>query len=262
MHLLAESWPPWAARPRAVQGDPLYVAIAELGHAICQALREGEAGDLVPFFDALERAFEGGDAEALNLLGAGLFEAMQGDAYRLFEPADQLDDWLGPRALAAWRDLIEGWTGRGVRSITSWRRVAVNGRIKSARREATGGAIAIWRVGRADEPGARGGWYPDGGRFAAETWPLDALEAERFFGGLSPLVAERVIGDIDAATAAMGLETPAAIVKLNLVHRAQTLRVGALTGEGPAIRYVADDWKVWALDAGPLLADWSGGRAP
>jgi hypothetical protein len=49
---------------------------------------------------------------------------MQGPAYRRADPPDLADAWLGAASRA---DLIEGWTGDGIRSIEVWRRVVING---------------------------------------------------------------------------------------------------------------------------------------
>lgn len=114
--------------------DLPYVQIASWGHDLTLAVGSGCSDPWVhEVFRVIEAAMVSGDPETKNLVVVGMFEAMQGDAYRTFVPPDRLDEWLLPASLAAWRDLIEGWTGKGIRSIEHWKRVIVNGAVDAVR---------------------------------------------------------------------------------------------------------------------------------
>ncbi|WP_224243219.1 DUF7674 family protein [Hyalangium gracile] len=112
----------WRARRGRIHAEHLYyVAIADLGRELFAALLGGcKAPWTEHVFQVIEQVFEKGDAEAQNLCVVGLFESLQGQSHGQ-GPADLIERRLGPRALAAWGDLIEGWTGQGIRSVQQWR---------------------------------------------------------------------------------------------------------------------------------------------
>lgn len=124
----------WIAElPGFHQQGLYYVSIASLGRELCNAVlggcRKAWVGEV---FAAIEQGLERGDSEARNLIVAGLFESMQGYAYRR-GPPDLLERCLGPLGARAWCDLIEGWTGGGVRTVERWRRVIRNGALERVR---------------------------------------------------------------------------------------------------------------------------------
>jgi hypothetical protein len=88
-----------------------------LVHAISQPANEAPVRQA---FAIIEERIARGGAERRTLVTA-MFEAMQNEAFANLEPPDALDDHLLPRSLEAWRALIEGFTGAGVRSIAAWR---------------------------------------------------------------------------------------------------------------------------------------------
>lgn len=99
-----------------------YFDLGAYGRRLVRAIAEGRNEPWMRLaFQAIEEGIVEGGATA-NLVVAGLFEAMQNAAFATLEPPDALDDWLGPRSVEAWRDLIEGWTGPGIRSMDAWRR--------------------------------------------------------------------------------------------------------------------------------------------
>ena len=120
MDALCDCRSEWAGRREAIHEDALYyVSIAEFGHELFTALVEGEAGEWASrAFEVIERAFD--SEETATLLVTGMFEPMQNDSYRR-GPDDLVESRLGPRALRAWANLIEGWTGAGIRTVAQWR---------------------------------------------------------------------------------------------------------------------------------------------
>lgn len=124
----AAAWPRFAShlfreRRRAAWLD--YPGIAELGHRHFAALQSGCRAPFVQgIFAAIEHVLTHGDDPAQNLVVVGLFEAVQGDAYRAGDSGDRYEATLGKNARQAWADLIEGWTGPGIRDLAAWRKKA------------------------------------------------------------------------------------------------------------------------------------------
>ena len=56
---------------------------------------------------------------------AGLFSAMQNKAYDDLNPPDQINNFLGRVSLQHWEDYIEGWTGKGIRTIEAWKNSSI-----------------------------------------------------------------------------------------------------------------------------------------
>src|SRR5688500_14151644 len=97
-----------------------HVEVAGIGQQVVEELAVGTNEDrLEPFFRVVERALEGGDAATRDLVVVGLFEAMQSANYRI-GPPDAVERRLGPKSALAWADLIEAWTGPGVRTMAAW----------------------------------------------------------------------------------------------------------------------------------------------
>ncbi len=122
----AARWPRFGthlARERARQAWLDYVGIAELGHRHFAAFASGCSAPFVRgVFEAIEHVLQHGDEGAQNLVVVGLFEAVQGDAYHAGAVGDRYEASLGPCARKAWADLIEGWTGAGIRDLAAWRK--------------------------------------------------------------------------------------------------------------------------------------------
>lgn len=98
-----------------------YVSIADLGYTLFSTLLQCPETDWCPqFLIALERALVEGDEETRNLVAAGLFESLQSQSYRT-GPADLLESRLGRQSLEVWSDLMEGWSGPGIRDVATWR---------------------------------------------------------------------------------------------------------------------------------------------
>ena len=184
---LCDARPAWGAhRDQIHEAEIYYVDGARLGRELIEEVLAGrDAPWMRRAFEVIEAALVRGSPATRNLIVVGLFEAMQGPAYRHADPPDLIDAWLGVASQAAWADLIEGWTGAGVRSIEAWRRVVVNGPRRSI--ELIAGDLrlhaelgqepsVIWQRG-----GARGGR------------PLTRAEAERAVAPIRPLVARRLL---------------------------------------------------------------------
>lgn len=122
----AARWPRFRAllmRERADGSWLDYVGIAAMGHRHFAAFEHGcQAPWVQGVFDAAEHVLAHGDEAAKNLVVVGLFEAVQGDAYRAGPAGDRYEARLGLSSLQAWADLIEGWTGTGIRDLAAWRR--------------------------------------------------------------------------------------------------------------------------------------------
>jgi len=109
------------ARERVHRQHIYYVSIAELGYDVFSTLLEcADADWCLRFLATIERGLVEGDGETRNLVAAGLFESLQSQSYRI-GPADLLESRLGPRSLEVWCDLMEGWSGPGIRSVAAWR---------------------------------------------------------------------------------------------------------------------------------------------
>jgi hypothetical protein len=121
----AACWPRFRAhlaRERAAEEWIDYTGIADMGNNFFRAFACGCRAPWVgAMFEAIEHVLVHGDDEAQNLVVVGLFEAVQGTAYRAGEAGDAFEAALLPRSREAWADLIEGWTGAGIRNLTAWR---------------------------------------------------------------------------------------------------------------------------------------------
>jgi len=124
MKQLSASIPPvYSSAP----GD-CYSWISELGSEFVSLVAKGEGTSIARAFAIIEQGLLTGDSATCNLLVSGLLNSMQAKAYSRLNPPDLLDQYFGPETLEAWGDLIEGHTGKGIRSIESWKRIICNGR--------------------------------------------------------------------------------------------------------------------------------------
>ncbi|MDI1482962.1 hypothetical protein QHF84_40440 [Polyangium sp. y55x31] len=99
-----------------------YTGIADMGRRHMYAFTSGcKAPWVQDVFDAMEHVLVHGDDEARNLVVVGLMEAVQTWAYRAGEAGNRYEAKLGPHSAKAWADLIEGWTGEGIRTLDAWR---------------------------------------------------------------------------------------------------------------------------------------------
>jgi hypothetical protein len=105
-----------------------YPGIAELGHRHFAAFASGCRAPFVQgVFDAIEHVLTHGDDGAQNLVVVGLFEAVQGAAYRAEAAGDRYEARLEKNSRQAWAELIEGWTGAGIRDLAAWRQKGRSG---------------------------------------------------------------------------------------------------------------------------------------
>lgn len=106
-----------------------YVRIADLGREIVHDVSKGKNTKLIKaFFLCLEEVLvqNEGDIAIYSLIGAGLFEAMQAAAYRSLQPPNLLERYMNEKSLRVWGDILEGWNGKGIRTIDAWRRILVS----------------------------------------------------------------------------------------------------------------------------------------
>lgn len=235
--------PEWAARREAIhEAELYYVDSASLGRDLIDAVLEGrDAPWMRRAFEVIEAALGRGSPGARNLVVTGLFEAMQGPAYRRADPPDLVDAWLGAASRKAWADLIEGWTGEGVRSIEAWRRVVVNGPSRAVelttaelrlRADLGEAPSVIWQRGEAR-----------GGR------PLDRAEVARVVAPVRPLVARRLL---DPSEAALG----EVIARLEVDGaRGRVVIEFGDAAEGGRVARCGD--RMFALDLDELAAAWA-----
>lgn len=124
----AARWPRFRrklAQERKADAWLNHPGIAELGCEHFFAFRSGcQAPWVREVFAVIEHVLRFGDADAQNLVVVGLFESVQGKAYHAGACGDRYESTLGPYSRAAWADLIEGWTGQGVRDLAAWRKKA------------------------------------------------------------------------------------------------------------------------------------------
>jgi len=240
---LCDLRPEWSARREAIHRAGLYyVDSAHLGRELIEAVLDRRDAPWVRrAFEILEQALERGSAATRNLVVVGLFEAMQGPAYRRADPPDLAEAWLGPASRAAWADLIEGWTGAGIRSIEAWRRVIVNG--AHQRIELTTPELrlcielgevpsVIWQRGE-----VRGGRA------------LTRLEAPRALAPVRPLVARSLL---DPAAAELG--EIVATLEVDGARGRAVIEFGAASSEGRVAR--CGD-RVFTADLDGLAAAWA-----
>lgn len=181
---------------RSDDADLPYLQIAAMGHDLHRAIRNGCRERWVhDVFRVIETALTTGDPLAQNLVVVGMFEAMQGDAWRDVARPDRLDDWLLPASLVAWRDLIEGWIGPGIRSVEHWRRVIVNGPVDAVRWATSPSRRDEVRIG--GELHWESGWRT-----------LSTGERDRVFAAFRPLVARALVppGVLDAPDVLMAFQ--------------------------------------------------------
>lgn len=120
---LCELRPTWAARRDEIHAAGIYhVDGGSLATELVDAVLAGaDEPWMRRAFEVIERALEAGTEGTRTLVVIGLFEAMQNAVYERADPPDVLDAWLHPASQRAWGDLIESWTGRGIRTVAAWR---------------------------------------------------------------------------------------------------------------------------------------------
>lgn len=112
--------------------EKAYINAANLGHEIVYFASNGHKNrEIEAFFRIVEEILIENqtkqDIEISSFIGAGLFEAMQSAAYSKLHPPDLLNRFMGEHSLKLWGDIIEGWTGTGIRTIDQWKRILIDG---------------------------------------------------------------------------------------------------------------------------------------
>lgn len=240
VELLCRATPRWRRRLPGIVEDGLpYPAIAELGHELISMVLAGRARPVRRLFQAIERCLVDGDPDARNLLLAGMFEAMQNDAYARMDPPDELNRWLGPVSLQAWADLIEGWTGAGIRTIEHWRRVIINGSIMRIHWQSRDGD---WTLERGETGTTLD--HSINNSHERTSRMLAPAEAAAILKNFQPLVAERLIdpGTADLTYATLHVEQP---------HQRVHVQIGGVLGAG---RVASDGDRWFVLDSDAIAA--------
>lgn len=232
----------WTARRDAIHASGVYyVDVAALGHELMRAVQSGCKHPWVfRCFDVIENGLCDGDDATKNLIVVGLFEAIQGDAYR-HGPHDLIESKLGPRSLDAWAALIEGWTGKGIRTVEHWRRVVRNGPVVRFRFQ-VGNAGMLCEIG--DDNSSKLVWWGQKGQGERK---LSERELERYVQPLRPLVALALrdrTTDLGLIWGTLLVDAPSSVCEIVL---------GQKDGQGRISR-VGD--RVLVIDDSALLEAW------
>ncbi len=97
-----------------------YLIIASIGHELVVDVSKNQNKDRsIAVLATIEKLLINANQNTINLIGAGLFEAMQNNVLDRFnsDEMDVLDAYLGEKSLKLWKDIIEGWHGSGVRTM-------------------------------------------------------------------------------------------------------------------------------------------------
>ena len=74
-------------------------------------------------FDVFEIFLDNDPSQEIkSLIGAGFIEAMQNDVYSWKPDPDYFSQFMGKRFLKMWGDIIEGFSGQGIRTVADWRK--------------------------------------------------------------------------------------------------------------------------------------------
>lgn len=239
---LCDVRPEWDGRRMQVHDNEIYyVDGAHLGSELAMCVFAGRDEPwMTQAFAVIERALVVGTEPTRNLVVVGLFEAMQARAYRAADPPDVLDAWLGPASRNAWALLIEGWTGRGVRTIEAWQRVVLNGKPTTIVFES---ADFAFRAALAEPRSVT--WRLDG---VTGSWVPEPDEVERIIAPLHPLTAVRITSDLDIGATVATLET--------IVGRDEAqVRFGA-RADGGRLACLHDE-RAFVIDLDALVAAWT-----
>lgn len=103
-----------------------YLLCVEIGNEIIEDIAlNRNTQELKSIFTTIEEIYKSTeDIEVTSLITAGLFSAMQNKAYDDLNPPDLVNNYLGPESLKHWGDYIEGWSGKGIRTISAWKNLA------------------------------------------------------------------------------------------------------------------------------------------
>ncbi len=206
-------YPDW--KKKYEQPDRLnYFLIAEIGRELLNDLIENKSSVRIKkVFEKIEDLLTNATFEVSSLIGAGMFESMQNDAYERLNPPDLLNQFMGPIALSHWEDIIEGWTGTGIRSIADWKRVLLNGSSLSLIIKFFNPVKEIRFDGKESK---------------------DQLD-------VPPIMAERHIAWVEQIriTQAMGFDKPYA--QISTIHKDEVILVGNYFDKSKTLRYVKNE---------------------
>ncbi len=259
---LCDLRPEWTERRAEIhEGQIYYVDGADLGRELVEAVISGVNEPWVRAgFAVIERALTTGTELTKNLVVVGLFEAMQGPAYHHAEPPDLVDGWLGPLSLAAWADLIEGWTGEGIRSVAAWKNVIINGPrhlvVLRAPELELDAQLAAGRYPPRPPSEPLDPAWPNQVRWRcgdrSGEWIPTVADTERIVCAVQPLAGRLRLGpghidagEVHATLAVDGAQGPA------------TIAIGAVLDDNePAVRVAGLAGQLYAIDFAALIARW------
>ena len=89
--------------------------MGELAHYIVETYEQGDTTKYLELFSSIESVLGDGEREVQNLVWVGLLEGIQNIASHRSFGADVFREWLGPKSLYAWDEII-----RGMRKVAEW----------------------------------------------------------------------------------------------------------------------------------------------
>jgi hypothetical protein len=242
MELITRHKPEWYAEFERLKAEGhYYVFIAEIGHEIVDDAAEYQNLERIyKVFHTIEGILEQinfkDHIDVSSLIGAGMFEVMHDTT---MVPRDFLDQFMGERTLKFWKGIIEGWYGKGIRTLSMYERIILNDSlamldIKWLQR---GERLVVdnrkdWNHTRS----LRMHWQEESLQQKEVITPERSKQLLSFF---RPLIAERALGykpNLDPQLT--GFDTPYAIIKMDDSSYKSEITIGNLVGEIIPQRYV------------------------
>ncbi|WP_299464318.1 hypothetical protein [uncultured Microscilla sp.] len=212
--LIAQHKPEWYAHfEQEKSAKTYYLLMSDIGHEIVDdAVEHQNIERIYKVFHTIENILEQinfkDHIDASSLIGAGMFEAMHSTA---MVPRDFLNQFMGTRTLKFWQGIIEGWRGKGIRTLSMCERVITYGlsRVEIDWQQRAE-KLLVDNLQDTHHP-LRMHWQ--GGSLLQEEVisPKRSKQALRFF---SPLIAEQALGyRPKIAQKITGFDTPYAVIK-------------------------------------------------
>lgn len=248
---LARFCPEWE---EASKDELQYILIAEMGRDIIDAAANRRHLDKIYYFyreleDILELIDPVNNNPPWSLVGAGMFEAMFSTA---MYPRDFLNQFMGEITYDFWTGMIEGWYGKGIRSLSAYERVVHNQQPSTVE-------ITWFRSEESLKLDKKGDWvdqqttktYTKQGQIIQEII-ISREESDRHFNLFNPLMAEQALGWVNTPkpldTSHMGFDTPYAQIDIEGGAGADKIIVGNPVWEIiPQYYALVDDRQVFTL---------------
>ncbi len=205
--------------------DLKYIDVIDFAEELMDCLIHGNKLKVIKkIFGSIEELLiaHGEDIAITSFIIAGLFNLLQNKMYHSNESSDLVEPYLGEISKKYWGDYIEGWTGKGIRTIDLWRRVLINGKINKL-----------------------------GVEFLTTNDSFQFTEQQaKTTLGVPPLIAETFIGwrhDVQI-TDMMGFSQPYAIISFHQQQISNTLTIGNLLKGSHNQRFVTAGKHLAILD--------------